>query len=171
MINCFEQFLTEHKIWLDFITAVGAITFGIWQIKINLRLKKLQDFVAVAAVPAPSGDVIAFHNTGKINLYLWGYKFPNRELIFDRPRLLTQGTGNNSYYWIPPQFSSEIKLDTDFDFQIFLEDEFAEKWIAEFGGRWSRLPMADNKEKGQAMSLTVWSYRTKKQRWFSQKKN
>lgn len=38
-----EEFLTKHKIWLEVATASGALVFGLWQIKINLRLKKLQD--------------------------------------------------------------------------------------------------------------------------------
>ena len=69
-----EQFLTTHKIWIDVVTATGAVVFGIWQVLINKRLAKVQDFIALSIVPDSVSGKIKLLNTGKINLYIHAFE-------------------------------------------------------------------------------------------------
>ena len=158
-----EEFLTRHKIWLEITTALGALVFGLWQIKINFRLKKLQDFVAVAAVPDSRSNKINLLNTGKTNLYLWGFDTPDNKQRLKKPRLISSGTADQSYYWINPP--SNIKDGEEFEFCLYLEDEFGEKWISEHGGRADTIEVEKDGKKITGLGIKVWSYRIYKKKW------
>ena len=161
-----EQFLIQHKIWLEVAMVFGALIFGVLQIKINLRLKSLQDYVAISAVPESKESKIKLLNTGKVNLYLWGFDMPDNNQRLGKPRLITAGTGNTSYYWIdPPSNLDKItSFPYDFEFRLYLEDDFGKKWISEHGGRAERIKI-NNKE---TIKITVWSHKTYKKKWSTQ---
>lgn len=158
-----EQFLTQHKIWLELAVAVGAIVFGFWQILINRRLKSLQDYVSIAAVPEPKEGKIKLLNTGKINLYLWGFDMPGNNQRLEKPRLITAGTGDMAYYWVdPPANLNTIDSSPyNFEFKLYIEDDFGKKWISEHGGKAEKIKI-DGKE---AVKIIVWSHKTYKRKW------
>ncbi len=158
-----EQFLTQHKIWLEAATAVGALVFGIWQIKINSRFKSLQDYVTIAAIPEPKDRKIKLLNTGKINLYLWGFDMPGNDQRLEKPRLITTGTGDMAYYWIdPPHFNTVDQFPYNFEFKLYIEDDFGKKWISEHGGKAENIKV-DGEE---VFKIIIWSHKTYKKKWF-----
>jgi len=163
-IKIMEQFLVQHKIWLEVMTAVGALAFGVWQIKINTRLKSLQDYVAIAAVPEPKEGKIKLLNTGKVNLYLWGFDMLGNNQRFQKPRLITAGTGDTAYYWIdpPPNIDKIGSFPYEFKFKLYLEDDFKKKWISEHGGQAEKIKI-DGKD---AVKIIIWSHKTYKKKWF-----
>jgi len=173
LFTAVEGFLNDHKIWIDFSVAIGALLFGGWQIKINSRLKSLQDFVSVAAVPG--NGTIKLLNTGKVNLYLWRIKMPDRIINLDKPRLITSGTGDTSYYWIePPSYKyfedrKSVDRELNFEFELFLEDDFGARWISEHGGSaWlDQSNSVAQLQAGSSVHLTVWSHKTYKRAWKS----
>ncbi|MBD3359253.1 MAG: hypothetical protein GF365_00895 [Candidatus Buchananbacteria bacterium] len=61
-----------YSLIIQGITLLAASIFAIWQIFINQRLKRLNDFVAIAIVPNSEGANIKLLNTGKINIYIHG---------------------------------------------------------------------------------------------------
>ncbi len=153
-----EKFLSEHKIWLDIATASGALIFGLWQILINRRLKKLQDYVSLAAIPGQTTGKIELLNTGKINLYLWGFDMVNKKIRLTKPRIITAGTGNSSYYWIDTPNINEIG-NNEFQFKVYLEDDFGKKWLSENGGE-----IIDGDKEGEK-KIIVWSHKTTRSNW------
>jgi hypothetical protein len=131
-----EQFLTEHKIWLEIVATAGAMVFGLWQIFINRRLRKLQDYVAIAVVPDSRTGKINLLNVGRTNLYLCGFDMPDNNMKrFEKPRLIPAGTGDSAYYWIdlPKIHESVIARHYEFGLKLYLEDEFDQKWVSEHG--------------------------------------
>ena len=158
-----EQFLVGHKIWIELITAIGAVIFGFWQILINRRLKSLQDYVAIAATPDSRTNKINLLNTGKINLYLWGFDIPGNKQRLKKSRLIAAGTGDNSYYWLDPPY--ELKNGQEFEFKLYLEDEFGSKWISEHGGRADEMVIKQDGKETKGIEIKVWSYKTYKKRW------
>lgn len=148
-------------LFFNIVVAVSAVVIGVFQILINLRLKKLQDYVAIAAVPGEG--VIKLLNTGTINLYLHGFKILDNDQKFERPRLLPAGAGETAYYWIPPPVT--LKVGEEFKLTIYLKDEFDKKWISEHGGERLNLQADyDNKERN-LLALRIWSYKTYKAKW------
>src|SRR3954463_9033382 len=73
-------------------TFLGALYIGFKANEINDRVRKLQDYVAIAVVP--DNSVIKLLNVGKVNLYLWGFDMPGNTHHFDRPRLIPSGTND-----------------------------------------------------------------------------
>lgn len=111
---------------LQLVIAVGAIIFGIWQIKINIRLKKLQESVALSIVPG-IGLNLHLMNVGGINLYLRKYEIGTKTENFDKPLLIAAGIGNNSFLQITiPDF----ERDKNHNVKIYLIDEFKEKYLS-----------------------------------------
>lgn len=58
---------------------------------INLRLKKLNDFVSVVLVPDGKNGVIKLLNTGKINLYIHGFEINGKKDYFKKGRIIAAG--------------------------------------------------------------------------------
>jgi len=162
-INIIENFLNLHKIWLDILTLIGAFVFGFWQILINKRLTKLQDYVAISAVPDSRTNKINLINVGKINLYLFGFDLPKKKERFKKPRLISAGTGDTSYYWIDPPM--DLDIEKEFEITLCLEDEFRKKWISEIGGRANKITEVKNNKKIEYLQIIVWSYKTYKKKW------
>lgn len=143
------------------LVALGALIIGFWQIAINKRLKKLQDYVAIAVVPDPRTNKLNLLNTGKINLYLWGFDMPSGKLRFPRPRLIAAGAGDAVYYWLEPPSN----IEGEFEITLYLKDEFNQKWISEHGGRVDQFQVDEGGVKKVGIRITVWSYKTYKKKW------
>jgi len=143
------------------IVALGALIFSFWQIAINKRLKNLQDYVATAIVPDPRTNKLNLLNTGKINLYLWGFDMPGNKQRFQKPRLIAAGTGDAVYYWIEPPSNVE----GEFEIILYLKDEFNHKWVSEHGGRANKFQTDEDGIKKVGIRITVWSYKTYKKKW------
>ena len=111
---------------LQFMIAAGAITFGIWQIKINLRLKKLQESVALSIVPG-IGLNLNLMNVGGLNLNLCKYQIGSKTEDFEKPLMIAAGAGQNSFLQITvPDFKrGEKQL-----IKLYLVDDFKEKYIS-----------------------------------------
>ncbi|HLD70026.1 MAG TPA: hypothetical protein VJA17_04595 [Candidatus Omnitrophota bacterium] len=153
----FKQFLIDNEIWMKFLTFLIAVLFGVLQLKINSYMTRVQGYVAVAVIPMQ--DKIKLLNTGKVNLYLWGFKLPGNTFLFKRARLISAGTADSSYYWIdPPQ---NLQIGQEFEGMLYLEDEFGRKWVSEFGGELRKIKV-DAEEK---MAITIWTYKTYQKRW------
>lgn len=165
---------------LQFLIAFGAIVFGIWQIKINLRLKKIQESVALSIVP---GIGLSLHlmNVGGMNLYLRKYEIGPKTENFDKPLLIAAGAGNNSFLQITiPDF----ERNKTYNIKLYLIDEFKEKYLStgEFIIEDVEItqPVITTQEisatgttSGPVLSMTktkfprikAWSYKTEKYNW------
>jgi hypothetical protein len=157
------------SIILQAVLAVGAVVFALWQILINKRLQRLQDYVAVAAVPHKDGK-IELLNTGKINLYLHGFDIWGKvmqqqalKVRFGKSRMIPAGAGDAAYYWIdPPPNLEKIQGPYDFDFRLFLKDEFEKEWISEHGGTAIPAQVSSNVTE---VRFFVWSYKMYRKQW------
>ena len=136
-MNAFEKWqvvLGVVQAGILLMTFLGAIYIGLKQNEINERLRTLQDYVAVTAVPDASNNKIKLINTGRTNLYLWGFDMLGNNQRLKKPRLITAGTMEAAYYWIdPPQPPDSSKGKFEFEFKLYLTDEFNTKWISEHG--------------------------------------
>lgn len=111
---------------LQVVTASAATIFAIWQIKINERMKKLQDYVAISVVPmGPGTNSIKIMNVGKMNLYLKQYGIGANTETFSNPLLIPAGTGENSNLRITLQ-----NLQPVMPMKFYLLDELGEKYIS-----------------------------------------
>jgi hypothetical protein len=154
------------------ITAVAACLAALWakgigdkQNEINTRLLALQDYVAVSVTPDPTNGVIKLLNVGKANLYLWGFDMPENNQRFDKPRLLSAGTNDSSYYWIPGPKVPDITKKYDFEFKLYLTDQFNDKWMSENGGEGEPAKIEQEGKLVDAYIIKVWSYKTYKFDW------
>jgi hypothetical protein len=143
------------------LTLFFAIILGFQQNQINERLKDLNDFVGIVALPGQDGT-IKLINVGKINLYIYGYKnnLATSTNFFVKPRLISTGTLESSYFWIyAKDVSTPLDEEGFFNFNAYLQDEYGKKYVAEFGGRIEI-------QSGQSeVKLLVWSYKTHQQKW------
>ena len=146
----------KWQIFLSTATLIITLFIG-WQANtISSRVKDLQDYVAIAVGPADSQ--IELTNTGKINVYLWGFDIPGNNQRFDNGRLIP--VADNYNYWIPtPDFS---KIGNDFTFKLYLTDQYGNKYISEGAGQ-----VISQKKIGLNISYTyrIWSYHTKESNW------
>ena len=148
---------------------VLAVLFAAWlaflvgqnQNTINARILKLQDYVAISATP--NTENIALWNTGNSNLYIWGFDMPGNNQRFDKPRLISRSTVAN--YWIPAPNLGKISKTTNFDFKIYLTDEYGDKWVSDNGGEASPIKIPQEGKEVDAISFKVWSYKTIKEDW------
>jgi hypothetical protein len=166
-MNAFENWqviLGIIQVTLLLSTSLAAIYIGLKQNEINDRLRTLQDYVSVSAVPDQSGK-IKLINTGKTNVYLWGFDIPGNKLLFEKPRLIPAGTMESSYYWIDPPVPQDTTKNFVFDFKLYLSDEFEEKWISENGGEMSTTAIDQNGKFVPGFNMKVWSYKTYKSEW------
>lgn len=153
------------------LTLMVAVYLGVQQNKISLqqneissRLQQLDDFVAVVALPGQN-DVIKLINTGKINLYVYGYKnvLAPTTTIFIKPRLISSGTLDASYFWIyTKNIIVPIMDDGSFSFNFYLKDEFNKKYVAEFGG------MIEPVFGTIDWKVMTWTYRTYPKDWYDE---
>ena len=141
--------------------AIMAVCIGQTQNKINSRLLKLQDFVAISVTP--NNDSIALWNTGNSNLYMWGFDMPENNQRFAKPRLISRSTVAN--YWIPIPNLGEISTTTSFDFKLYLADEYGDKWISENGGEAESTKIIRDGKEVDVTIIKVWSYRTIRTEW------
>lgn len=165
------EFLAENKIWIDVLTLLVAVSIGAFQISINNRLKKLQDYVAIIAVPDTVTNKIKLLNVGKINLYLWGFDMPGNKQKLNKPRLIAAGVGDSAYYWIDLPFIKPEHLQEDiykFEFKLYLENEFGSRWISEHGGRADKVKIDREGREIDALEIKVWSYKIYKKEWLFQ---
>jgi hypothetical protein len=146
-------------------TFLGALYVGLKQNEINDRLRILQDYVAVSAVPGPSGT-IKLINAGKMNIYLWGFDMPGNNPRFQKPRLIPAGTMESAWYWInPPVPPDSTKGKYKFDFKLYLSDEYNNKWVSEHGGEVERTALKEKGKQTAIYELTMWSYKTYRFEW------
>ncbi|MFZ2252770.1 MAG: hypothetical protein WAW13_01190 [Minisyncoccia bacterium] len=143
-------------------TFLGAIYVGFKANEINDRMRMLQDYVAIAAVPDSS--VIKLINVGKVNLYLWGFDMPGNSHHFERPRLIPSGTNDSAYYYIGTPDLNLVK-DNQFDFKLYLTDQFGNKWITNAGGDVTKTKITDGLQEKEGFFLKVWAYDTSKEDW------
>ncbi len=136
------------------IIALGAIVFGAWQILINRRLIKIQDYIVVAILP--DNGVIKLLNTGKINLYIHAFEVGGNTKKLDKGRLISSASLGSAYYWIPTDFVP--RESKNFDIKIYLTDEFGSKYLTEGGGKSERVDEQKSK-------IIVWTYKTIKSDW------
>jgi len=77
----FNQAYLHQQYWMlgiEVLTLFGVSFFAFLQYKINDRLRKLEDYVAISIIPDPNGKfALQFINAGKINLYLKKYEIDN----------------------------------------------------------------------------------------------
>ena len=149
------------SVLMIFFAAIMAVWIGQNQNKINSRLLQLQDNVAISATP--NGSNIAVWNTGNSHLYIWGFDMPGNNQRLLKPRLISKSTG--AYYWIPMANLGEISTTTEFEFKLYLTDEYGDKWISENGGR--AYPTKINKDSKEVSEIgfEVWSHETIKTDW------
>lgn len=163
-----EGFLTEHRIWLQVLIILGALGFGFWQILINKRLKKLQDYVAISVVPGQQYiekvvngklekvDVVPFIkvlNTGKLNVYIHKFELPGNCKVFKEPRMIPASAGDSSYYWLPLPKKDALTQNEEFKIVLFLTDQHNKKYISINGG------ILDGDQ------VKFWTIKTRKKKW------
>ena len=166
-MNAFEKWqviVNTVQAGIILMAFFGALYIGFKQNEINDKLRLLQDYVAVAAVP-DANSVIKLINTGKINLYIWGFDMPGNNQRLDKPRLISAGSMEAAYYWIPlPTFDEPQKLNP-FEFKLYLTDQFGNKWISEHGGEAELSTVKIDNKTVPELRTRMWSYKTFKSEW------
>lgn len=158
-MNTFEKW----QIVLTATTLAVGVVIGWYQIKINSRLASIEDYVSIAA--SPDGDKIKLLNTGKINIYLWGFDMQGNIQRFNKPRLIAANTLDASYYWIDPPPDLESLDGKEFEFKLYLQDEFDKKWVSEAGGNINKIQQKKGDTNPPTYQIVVWSYKTYQQDW------
>jgi len=164
-MNSFETW----QVWLGCIQAgilmatfAGAFYIGLKANEINDRVRILQDYVAIAVIP--DNSVIKLMNVGKVNLYLWSFDMVGNTHHFDRPRLIPAGTNDSAYYYIGTPDIKQVKND-QFDFKLYLTDQFNNKWITNAAGDVTKTKITQDGKEIDAYILKVWTYDTSKENW------
>ncbi|MEK7194752.1 MAG: hypothetical protein AAB667_00635 [Patescibacteria group bacterium] len=150
--------MSQYEIYsliIQGITVVAASVFAVWQIFINRRLKKLNDFVAVAIVPNPEGANIKLLNTGKVNLYIHGFEINGTAKLFDKGRLLSAASLDSAYYWLP---TDNVPHSGTFAIKVWLTDEFDKKYVTLGQGE-------SIKRDGDKIEVRLWTFKTHKEKW------
>ena len=166
-MNAFEKWqviLGIVQAGLLLMTFLGAIYIGLKQNEINDRLRVLQDYVAVSAIPDQSGK-IKLINSGKSNVYLWGFDMPGNNQRLQKARLIPAGTMESAWYWIDPPIPPDSSKRYEFEFKLYLSDEFDAKWISEHGGEAIPTTVEQNGNEVRGFYLKLWSYKTYKSEW------
>lgn len=163
-----EKFMSDHKIWLEALTAIGAIFFGIMQLKINRRLAALQSYVAITATLPPEKPCIVLNNTGKTNLYLHGFEVKVSSTItntvyYEHPRLMPAGVNEDSALWLhgqlKPEFANQVV-----NLTIFMKDEFGNEWVSMHGLN-VREVVLEGDGTFAFNNLAIWTYKISKTKW------
>lgn len=149
--------MTEYERWAliaQCITGIAAILFAFLQLRINSRLKKLQAYIAVSIIP--SEQCIKILNVGKVNLYIHGFNINDHRELFEEGRLVSAGTLDSSYYWIP--LPSNIPHEGQFEIRLWLKDEFGDEY--QTLGKGESRPYKEDK-----VHIQVYTLRTNKLKW------
>ena len=149
-----KQYLCQQLYWPPFV--------GVKQIDISDRLLALENSVSISATPG-HGNAIALWNTGKANLYMWGFDMPNNNIRYERERLISPSQVSN--YWIPVPNIGNISTTTRFEFKLYLTDEYGNKWISENGGEATPKTIFENGKSISTHETLVWSYKTHQTDW------
>ncbi len=142
-----------------FFTLIGAIWIGVRQNEINERFKNLQDYAAISVIMPSKKGAITLRNTGNINLYLWGFEIFGKRRKHDRPRLV--GVGVDCFIYIGEDLRKEILDNKEFEFKVYFEDEFGQKWISEHGGK----VISSAEDGDKEFTSLLWSYKIEKNNW------
>lgn len=162
VLQLLNTIFTGFAVIIAIVAVVAAYKVGQKQNEINGRLLKLQDYVAISVAPGQEGT-IALWNTGKSNVYMWGFDMPNNNNRFEKPRLIS--AANVSNYWIPAPNLGEIATTTNFEFKLYLTDEYGDKWISENGGEAIPTKLIKEGKEVPGAVVKVWSYKTYKSGW------
>lgn len=162
VIQLLNTIFTGFAVIVAIVAVVAAYKVGQRQNEINGRLLALQDYVAISVTPGQDAT-IALWNTGKSNLYLWGFDMPNNNIRFDKPRLISVSDVAN--YWIPAPHLGNIATTTNFEFKLYLTDEYQSKWVFEAGGEADPTKIVQDGKEVKAFIIKVWSYTTHREEW------
>lgn len=139
---------------MQLMATIGIIVFGIFQLLINNRLAKVQDYIALSIIP--SDNSIKLINTGKNNLYIHAFEIDGKIKKLDRGRLISSASLDSAYYWIPVDFVP--RESNNFGIKIYLSDESGAKYLTEGGGESTKLSDKESR-------VIVWTYKTTKSDW------
>jgi|WetSurSiteA1Bulk_404760.scaffolds.fasta_scaffold66477_2 hypothetical protein len=172
-----QEIFNGCSIILQSLTALSAATFAIWQIKINERLKKLEDYVALSAIPNVTSQgnyEVRFHNVGKINLYLHKYEIGTVTFNYTKPRLLPAKT--EGMFFSLPILNYTVGQETEF--KLYLTDEFGLKYLSTGGLIINPIQTIMQNQQTQVVpavtpptmvtvpgGIRAWSYKTVKFKW------
>ncbi|MDB4940254.1 MAG: hypothetical protein JWO40_679 [Candidatus Doudnabacteria bacterium] len=170
VLQILNTIFTGFTVIVAIIAVILAFKIGQKQNEINNRLLSLQDYVAISFIPDSRNGVIKLLNTGKSNLYLWGFDWSfnsaNNNYHYEKARLISAGTNDSSYYWIPlPKNIDKISTTTNFDIKLYLEDDYGNKWVSEGGGEANPIKIMSDEKEVPAAAITIWSYKTYKDKW------
>lgn len=161
MVQVLGTIFTGITAVVAIIAVRSAYEIGKKQNEISDRLLRLQDYVSISV--SPQNNTIALWNTGKANLYMWGFDMPNNNQRFDKPRLIS--TSEVANYWIPIPNLGKVSTTTNFEFKLYLTDEHDNKWLSEHGGEVSPIKMEKDGDEISGLVVKVWSYKTYKRDW------
>ncbi len=160
-LQILNTIFTGCAVVVAIVAVVAAYMIGQKQNEINGRLLALQDYVAIYIIP---GDgVINMFNTGKSNVYMWGFDMPGNDQRFTKARLISAASVYP--YWVPLPNLGKISTTTDFEFKLYLTDEYGNKWISENGGDETPKTITKDGKEVSAYEFRVWSYKTYKSDW------
>lgn len=153
-----------YNLWsfiVQIITACAAVVFALWQININRRLKKLQDYVAVSIVPMGTGDLrLQIINVGKINLYLQKYEIGTNHEAYAKPMLIP--AGSNSFLLVPIK---NFNIGQSMDIKLYLIDELEEKFISTGEAVVNEINVQIGDSTQKIKQVIGWAYKTIKENW------
>ena len=112
------------------VIGLAALYFAWRQTQINERLRRLQDVVTLSIVPGKGTFNII--NAGTRSVYLHRFEVASHSEAISPPRLISAGTGDSSYYWVPPP--KGLEEGEDFELKFYLIDEDGQKWVTEGAG-------------------------------------
>lgn len=153
-----------YNLWsfiVQIITACAAVVFALWQININRRLKKLQDYCAVSIVPMGTNDLrLQIINVGKINLYLQKYEIGTNHEAYAKPMLIP--AGSNSFLIVPIK---NFNIGQSMDIKLYLIDELEEKFISTGEAVVNEINVQTGDSTQKIKQVTGWAYKTIKENW------
>jgi len=117
-----QEIYNSLAIFLGLVTTIAAIIIGWVQVRINNRLKELQDFVAVAIIPRENLQ-LQLTNVGKVNLYLHKWEVGSATENYKKAVLIPTSAMSSLMITVPPQLGSNV-------LKLFLTDEKNEKYLS-----------------------------------------
>lgn len=177
-----EITLRYIEVLVPIAVAIIAVYFVYIQTRINNRLKKIQDYVAVSIVPDNSG-AIKIMNVGKINLYLKKAEIGGEIQNYKRAILISVGI--SPFFIIPIK---NIIPNIEMPVKLYLFNEFGKKYLTEGEVAIDAIPVntrqisingqqinqkeeqeTSNQETPTQIPLKLitraWTYKTKKYNW------
>ena len=148
-----------------FCAAIWAKNIGNRQNEINNRFLALQDYVAISVVPDKENEVIKLLNIGSANAYLHGFDMPGNTQRLQKPRLISAGISMADSYWIPFPKIPDPDKNFNFEFTIYLTDQFDVKWISENAGECWPVKIEKDGKEVTVHAFKIWSHKTFKSDW------